>query len=358
MIFKESDGRAHKNPVEFKTIQALRFFAAFSVVVLHGTFYTAERLDDSLGIYAVGANGVRLFFVISGFVMVVSSIGLLNQKNGWSAFGLKRIVRIVPMYWLVISIKLVILLLAPAVIIHAELDWFYILKSYFFIPVQNANGELYPFLGVGWTLIFEMFFYALFALSILFRLRPLALLTPIMLFLAVASPFRSSDWPIAMRFWCDPIVLDFLAGMIIARWYLNGNAIPRWSSITLLVGGLLYLFVPFQRFHYLSLEGSLTTTLAASIVVLGCITMEQTLKPFIPRWVLFLGTASYATYLIHPIVSPMVPHLFSKYGVALPSLSILLSVVIALVAGSLFHLYFEKPVTNTLNSYLRRKNLL
>lgn len=342
---------------EFKTIQALRFIAAFAVVVLHSSFYTAERLDDSLGIYAIGANGVRLFFVISGFVMVVSSRALLDQSRGWSVFAMKRVVRIVPMYWLITTIKLLTLLLVPAVVLHAHLDWDYIVKSYLFVPVRNADGQLHPLLGVGWTLVFEMFFYALFTMALLLRLRPLALLAPIMIALSFASMFRSEAWPVSLQFWCDPIVLDFLAGMLIASWLLSGSGIRTGFAAMALAVGLAFLFIPSPRFHYLSLAGSLTTTLASSLVVIGCIALEKFLAPLIPRWTLFLGAASYATYLIHPIVSPAVPHVFSKLGVELPVLAILLSVAIALLAGSIFHVYFEKPVTNFLNSSLKRHGL-
>lgn len=334
---------------EYRTIQALRFIAAFAVVVLHSSFYAVERLGSNLGVYAIGANGVRLFFVISGFVMIVSSIGLLDRERGWSTFALKRIVRIVPMYWLITSIKLAALLLVPAVVLHAKLDWGYVAKSYFFIPAMNADGQLYPLLGVGWTLVFEMFFYFLFMVALFLRRSPLFVLTPVMLALAAAFFFRQQDWPIAAQFWCDPIVLDFLAGMYIAACSQSGKKVVSWVAAIFLLAGLIYLFVPFPRFHYQSFSGSITTTIAASMVVLGCVTLEARMAAWIPRIMLFLGATSYATYLIHPIISPVIPHAFAKLGFYEPHLSILLSVAAALVAGAAFHLYFEKPVTDFLN---------
>lgn len=353
----------HENAVkpmrnEYKTIQALRFVAAFAVVVLHSSFYAAERLGSTLGIYAVGANGVRLFFVISGFVMIVSSMRLLECERGWLVFALKRVVRIVPMYWLVTSIKLAVLLIMPAVVLHAKLDWVYVAKSYFFIPAMNADGRPHPLLGVGWTLVFEMFFYAMFMVALILRRSPVVVLTPIMLGLTTASLFRQQSWPVAGQFWCDPIVLDFLFGMYIAAWCLSGRKIVPWLAVVFLVAGLIYLFVPFPRFHYQDLIGSITTTVAASMVVLGCIGLETKLAPRIPRWTLFFGATSYATYLIHPVISPIVPHVFAKLGFAQPVLSIFLSVAVALVAGAVFHLRLEKPLTDFFSQQFKLRSSL
>ena len=81
-------GSKINNPgrIEFNSIQCLRFIAAVMVVFLHSTFYAQERLDPTVSKYAPGAHGVSLFFVISGFVMILSSQNLINDKNGWRKF--------------------------------------------------------------------------------------------------------------------------------------------------------------------------------------------------------------------------------------------------------------------------------
>lgn len=343
---------------QFRSIQALRFFAALAVVVLHNTFYTSERLDDSLGIYAIGANGVRLFFVISGFVMILSSDRLARAVHGWRVFAIKRILRIVPLYWLVTSFKLVALMVAPAAVLHAHLDWPYIAKSYFFIPARNVDGDIHPLLGVGWTLVFEMFFYALFTLALLLRQRPVLFLAPILILLSVASLFRTESWPIAMQFWADPIVLDFLAGMLIARWVQSGARLDPWLAAAFVVAGTVYLFVPFARFHYQSLLGSVVTTVAAALVVWGCAGLESRIGRFVGKSLMFLGAASYSIYLVHPVTAPAAPATLAKLGLILPQLSILCGVAIALIAGSLCYQWIEKFLTRCSTGVADRLNLL
>jgi peptidoglycan/LPS O-acetylase OafA/YrhL len=81
-------------------------------------------------------------------------------------FTIKRLIRIVPMYWIATTIKVAALIAAPAVVLHATLDPSRIIMSYFFLPSVTPDGRWEPILGVGWTLVFEMFFYLLFAVAL------------------------------------------------------------------------------------------------------------------------------------------------------------------------------------------------
>ena len=90
--------------------------------------------------------------------MIISSENLKDNLRGWKIFAVKRIIRIVPIYWIITAVKLLAVIFATSFVLHAQLDFVYILKSYFFIPAMNAEGKLNPLLGVGWTLNFEIFF--------------------------------------------------------------------------------------------------------------------------------------------------------------------------------------------------------
>lgn len=228
---------------QYYSIQALRFVAAFMVIILHSTLYTSERLDSTIQLYGLGYNGVRLFFVISGFVMIISSDTLVNKVSGWAIFALKRIIRIVPLYWIATTFKLLIVVSAPSVTLHARIDWPYILKSYCLIPSINVDGEIAPLLGVGWTLIFEMFFYFLFSVSLLLKTRTISFVGSFLLILSIASIFKTSDWP-PMTVYADPIVLDFLFGMIAGKLIINEVKLPLFLAIPAIVVGFTHLFVP------------------------------------------------------------------------------------------------------------------
>lgn len=342
----------------FRLIQALRFFAALAVVGLHTAFYTAERLDPRLGLWLQGANGVRIFFVISGFVMIFASNGLLEAAHGWRAFAVKRVVRIVPMYWAATAFKLVVLLLTPAAVLHASLDWSYVAKSLLFWPAVNVDGEIHPLLGVGWTLIFEMFFYGLFTLALLLRLPPVRTLVPLLVVLALLSHWRTPNWPVELVCWTNPIVLDFAAGMLIAQFVRRGGHIPQHFGWAMLVLGAGYLFSPVLRVDYQTLAGSLVLTVSAAMVVAGTVALEPRLGGRVPRWLMFMGAASYALYLMHPLVSPAVPMVLTRLHLPLPLLSIELGIAAAIVAGVVCHLLIELPATRALTGWIKRTGWL
>ena len=262
-----------------------------------------------------------------------------------------------PLYWAITSFKVAVLLLGPAVVLHAKLDWAYIAKSYLFIPAPSAGGEIAPLLGVGWTLNFEMFFYALFALALLLRLRPTLFIAPILVLLAGLSTVKTEAWPVPLFFWANPIVLDFLAGMLVAHWCRAGRTLPAGLALLFVAAGLVYLFVPFQR-PADDLVRSLATTMASALVVIGAIGLERETGDRVPRFVLFLGAASYSLYLIHPVIAPAAPQVLVRLGLHAPALAILASMAIATVAAALCYVLLEQPATRLVTAWAKRHNLL
>ncbi len=151
----------------------LRGVSAFCVVFEHSMFYARERLDSAIPVWDFGRIGVFLFFAISGFVMVVTNPpGSSDVPGNWRRFGLKRLIRVVPPYWLATTLKLGALVAVPATVLHAELAPGSTIASYFFLPTHNIDGKVQPLLGVGWTLLFEMLFYLLFTLALFLRVNP------------------------------------------------------------------------------------------------------------------------------------------------------------------------------------------
>jgi peptidoglycan/LPS O-acetylase OafA/YrhL len=330
-------------------IQALRFLAAFMVICCHSTLYTKERLVSSEEVFYLGANGVPLFFVISGFVMVLSSQKLINDKDGWRKYAVKRIIRIVPLYWIITTFKLAVMVLSAGLILHSKINFTNIIKSYFFIPCINIDGEIRPILGVGWTLNFEMFFYLLFTLALFLRVNTIIFSGVVMIALAVLSFFKTPAWPLILNFYADPIVVNFLLGMIAAFLITKKIKVQKSFAIALIFGGLLFLFSPLQYyFKFTELNTSLVNAFASFLIVYFSAQLEKESLVFIPKIILFFGMASYSLYLIHPVIIPLSPVILKKMGVINSLLSESLCVIFALVAGTISYYYFEKPITRIL----------
>jgi peptidoglycan/LPS O-acetylase OafA/YrhL len=325
------------------------------VIICHSSFYTSERLAKGSYIYGQGANGVELFFVISGFVMIISSENLIKVKCGWKIFVVKRIIRIVPIYWIITTFKLILLLKTSGVVLHSQLSFWLVLKSYFFIPALNMDGEYRPLYGVGWTLNMEMFFYLLFTIALAFKWKPIAFLALFFIPLAVLSYFKHPGWP-DVAFYADPIVLDFLYGMIAAKLILQGYKISQGIAIACIIGGLLYMFVPVDVSPIKYPVNELTTGLAAFVVIYSGASINGDERK-LWRWPVYLGTASYSLYLIHPSIAPLMPTVLSRLNYKVPLLSVTLSVLVAVFGGVFFYRYCEVPVTKFFKKLLKRDNV-
>lgn len=333
----------------FDGIQALRFFAAALVVLTHSTFYASERLVPGLAVWKPGVGGVDVFFVISGFVMAISARNLVHAPLGWRVFLVRRLVRIVPLYWSVTSLKLLVMLAAPSAVLHAQIAVAPVVLSYLFLPSFNPDGLIQPLLGVGWTLNYEMFFYALFALALACRARPVVFIGAVLLVCAALQPLRQPDWP-AAQFYLDAIVLEFLFGMLVARAVMRGLALPAWGAALLILCGAGLLVFPPDALA--SWPPVIRRGLPALAVVTGVVFLEPWWRGRVPAWLLFFGNASYALYLVHPLVAPAAPSLLRKLNLPSVPLSIAMSVAFALVASAMVWHFFERPLTARLQRRL------
>jgi exopolysaccharide production protein ExoZ len=333
---------------KFLGIQALRIVAAFLVVCTHSTFYAFERLDKHFATWEQGTRGVDIFFVISGFVMIYASQKLFASASGWKKFAEHRIVRIVPLYWLVTTVKVLILLLTAGFALHAKLSPTTTACSYLFLPSRNLDGKIEPLVAVGWTLTFEMFFYFLFTLALALRVNVFKFIGVILMALSIGAYFRHPSWP-AAAFYLNSIVLEFFLGMLVAKACINGNYFPRKTALWILAFGFALLLLPPSDWN---LPKVIINGLPACLIVWSAASLGG-LETFIPRGVLYLGEASYSIYLIHPFVSPLPPTLLNRIHMDRPWLSVVLSVALGLAAGCILHQFIELPMTKWLRSFSR-----
>ena len=135
-----------------QSIQILRAAAALAVVLFHLTF----PLDVSFGVlpadaFTVGANGVDVFFVLSGFIMALTTAR--EDQRSPVQFVWKRVIRILPLYWVLTLAVFGIGMVAPHLLNSGAATWEELAKSLAFIPYERAvDGRMAPVLFLGWTL--------------------------------------------------------------------------------------------------------------------------------------------------------------------------------------------------------------
>jgi exopolysaccharide production protein ExoZ len=328
----------------YEGVQALRFIAALLVVITHSTLYAGDRLDDSVEVWHFGEVGVDVFFTISGFVMMISAANLVARPNGWKFFGMRRLVRIVPMYWIATTVKVLTVLVMPGAALHSRLQPENAVLSYLFLPSWNSESRLEPVLGVGWTLTFEMFFYAVFTVALLLRVSPFWMCASVMTALAIASrlrPHGGEYWP--GLFYLSPIVLYFVVGMAIGLWSRDRNHVRLALSLSGIFA--IWAAVAFLRPDVSSMEWVwVLRKVVVSLSLLAVVAFERHLRKISQPFV-FFGNASYSLYLFHPLIAPMVPVALSFVGLRLGWLSVVGSVLVAVVVTALIYRFVEQPLT-------------
>lgn len=332
---------------KYHGLQALRFLAAFLVVVYHATSIASEQMHN-ISVWVKGGYGIDLFFVLSGFVIVWSSVQLLGTRDGWRIFAERRLVRVVPMYWIATVLKAIAVLAAGSMVVHVRLNIVTLLGSLLFIPCRNLDGLFMPILGVGWTLNYEMFFYAIFGLALFFKIDVFRLSGIVFFLLAVGSYFRQPSWPWP-SFYLSSLVLEFFFGMLIARACIAEKHLPQKIAIPLLLAGLVLLLTPtpLDKLPPVIPEG-----IPAAAVILSVASLEKYFQR-IPRVIVFLSEASYSIYLFHLLAAQLPIVAMVKMHLNYPFIAVALSIAISLFVGSFMHQFVERPITNWFRDRLK-----
>ena len=299
------------------TIQAIRGIAALAVVFHHlvftlhsygarGSFF--EFVRDTM---RPGDAGVDLFFIVSGFIMVyIRGNYLRDGQRQAGRFLARRAERVIPPYWIYTTAALGLVILASVMGQAPEgaVSLASILHSYFLVPYEK--GFL---LVVGWTLSYEMLFYFAFTFGLLFFTNRLAHIVAVGLVFVIGVVIGQlvdlREVSTILTFFTLPIILEFVIGMVIAHFYLDGRYFGKTAGLVLIAAGIgLFIFfnypvealngrlmeelrTPFERFIWYGIPSAL--------IVMGALGLEKDWGKAVPRPLITLGNSSYSLYLSH-----------------------------------------------------------
>jgi exopolysaccharide production protein ExoZ len=297
---------------KLRSLQILRFVAAAMVVLDH----TART--------SLGAAGVDVFFVLSGYV-----ICLVAQGRTAGGFLRDRLTRIFPIYY-VCTLPWVVLVLAYG---RPDLDAPQSIAATLTLwPVYDHIFG--PLLAAGWSLCFEVLFYAGMAAVLVWR--RLAWLLPAAYGLSVIAAY-ATGLPM-FRFIGNPLIAEF--GLGVALSMIRFKSRPAGAAaLVVAVAALLLaapLFadkftVPGSVWDLRSPERPLVWGLPAALAVWGALQFDP-LTSRVSAWLSYLGDASYSIYLTH---------LFTVVALA-PILPWPLTFLAAIVVGVAVHEHIEK----------------
>lgn len=342
----------------FWSIQYLRAIAALMVVVFH-LLPQLERMGY-VGYWPNWlAGGVDIFFVISGFIMWMTTSGR-NMSPG--DFYMRRIIRIVPLYWLLTSVAVGVMLVAPHLLQSTKYDLWHVISSYLFVPsVRPGTSDINPVLHPGWTLNHEMFFYLLFGLLLWVpeRFRIALMGAALGGLVAIGYMARMSEASVGpfLAFHANSIVLEFLLGMLLAHAYRQGAIRPSrlwgWMGVVAGFAGMALLPTLFVQVPRIIILG-----LPALAIVAGALSLGQPASRPRHGWLMLLGDASYSIYLSHSMVLSAAGQLWRRFfGLSSGGgvLFCLAGLLLAIVIGLAVYRILEQPATDWLRRWWERR---
>ncbi len=328
-------------------VQMLRGFAALLVVFYHATKMVHDRINGDFSQFIAGGAGVDVFFAISGFVIFLTYIYDYGKPKKWFEFLRQRMVRIIPLYWLLTCLKLVILIFSPDIAQHSTLNLNYVISSFFFIPSLNVEQRPLPLLTSGWTLPYEMLFYILFAIALAFRMRPIFWLTCTLLTLSFVGLWRTDEWG-AVSVLLSPILVEFIFGMWIAYVTIKGWRMPIKCAYIMIPAMFAIIISSNYLPELICLDFRVILWgIPGALLLMSIIALESRFRSISSGIPNLIGNASYAIYLTHGFVLPFVGILFSKMifnNIFGEIIIILLCLIISVVTGIITHVWVEKPL--------------
>jgi exopolysaccharide production protein ExoZ len=333
-------------------IQALRAFAAASVVAHHILVVAVQKAGYRYQFPSTAAAGVDLFFLISGFIMVYTHYEDFGEVGSSASFIWRRLVRVVPLYWIATTVTVVLLLIVPGAFSTQRLDLNNVVPSYLLLLSREPNGSLNTILPTGWSLCYEMYFYALFAL-LLFLSRRMFLIAAGAVFavgLAIyAAGIKVPAWATVAT---NPLLLEFFFGTLIAFLFIQGHYLPPLLAVVGVAASISAVLLLGDPIPSEWMMRVLYWGLPAAIILLAAISLERAgLR--VPRFLTALGESSYSLYLFHIFLVVAFAKMWS-YAHLTETLPVYLlglgSFVGALGISHMIYLHVEKPLTQWLRS--------
>jgi exopolysaccharide production protein ExoZ len=346
--------RVRERAKVFQSLQAGRGLAALVVIFYHceGILSLSKYWHFSRHYFRFGASGVDFFFVLSGIVIFHAHQSDLGKPRKLREYAWKRFRRIYPIYWFILLAMLPLYFTMPSFGNGYERQPSAILDSFLLMPLSRIE----TIVPVAWTLYHEVMFYVVFSYLLVSRRLGVTVLT--LWFSASIAALMFSPQNVLVATYFSPLHLLFGIGMLIPL------AMRRvtFSGLPLVVAGATG-FVVCCILQDLGRPGTPNLSLAfggfSALTMMGLMLLEKTGPLRFPRFLIFLGDASYSIYLVHYTAlsasAKIVYRTWLRHPVpmAVPFVAMALT---ALGFGIAVHLLVEKPLLRLLPRTLRKRD--
>lgn len=358
---------------KIEVIQVLRGIAVIMVIIFHfkDLIKPGEFLKNEMDFFFnSGAAGVDLFFVISGFIMVFVTRKSAGGFKSFKTFLIKRIIRVWPMY--IIATITYALIVIPTLADTSRGIALRIIKSIFFIPLTYTDPPYfgYPFLGVGWSLNYEIYFYILIAITLLITKYR----WPFFLFLVILTlvfipaifgnlilqPLATQDYgSLFLNLITNPIIWEFVYGVIIGLIYINPGTYRFFKRIfkSRTVLAIVISLAAWQCLSgFFGGHGPLYWGLSMAVLFLASVFYCSERSITFPAWMIYLGDISFSVYLWHIPMGELIKNIFLNLSYPVFSTgtpAFLLTISMTLIFSHLSYQFLEKRLNAFLSAKLK-----
>lgn len=328
-------------------IDALRGIAALLVVVFH---FSKAKTDSVF--LRFGVTGVDLFFIISGFVILMT----LEKTRHWKDFVISRLSRLYPTYWTCVTLTAIIVITKFFMNVpYTKLAFLYVANLSMFQQYFHAADLDAPY----WTMLVEMIFYMfmllVFVTKQLKHIEVIGALLLLPIFVYSTDWFRSSHAHTfeIIRFYI-PLVNHFplfFTGILFYKIKFNGGSFARYALIMLSFivqlflfndGGRSYMFISFMPY--------------AVMLVIYYLVFNMYVKGYLgfikSKLLLFLGGISFSLYLFHEVFGTevVIPQLIKILGLNY-WVAAFVAILVVIGTAYLISILVERPAM----AYIRQK---
>jgi peptidoglycan/LPS O-acetylase OafA/YrhL len=296
--------------------------------------------------------------VISGFIITLVAKKFVRE-HGFQDFLTKRLLRILPIYWILTLFELI-----HALMRHPErLPLNTTIKSMILLPIFDQGSFIFPLISLGWTLSFELYFYLIVALFLLRKRKNFIVqLIAFMGSLVCIGLFVPEINNPLFRFITNPIVIEFLLGCLIGMLYLSGSRLKPTLSYGLLgIAFLMFLSTIIfgngdtSRAESILIDNKapirlLVWGIPSAALVAGLLFLELNQRLQFNKQLILIGDASYSIYLTHYFALTLFTKFWYVSRLPFPDVFIILAIMFATLIGTGFYLLVEKKLLHYLNS--------
>lgn len=325
---------------KIRSLELLRAFAALLVVLFHTeTIFLASGHTPFHGVFSAGNRGVDLFFVLSGFIIAYVHRGDLGRPGRLGNFVYNRLTRIYPAAWIMTAFALAVYAVGfGGAGKGAKLDPESVAASFLLLAQHGA-----PLVNVTWTLTYEMFFYAVFAVFIVNLRVGFALL---LLWQGAAAVLAITGVNLGFGgYYLHSICLEFSLGLACAWWLIRKPA-PRhvWTAWLWLALGALSFGGGMALNNTIGWAPALCA-LGAAMLILAFVRLEQSGRIQVPAILVRLGGASYAVYIVHySVITMLGVIIMHKLHLQVTDGLCLACAAVGITCGLVFDYALDRPI--------------